>query len=221
MELIGGKLNKGWLPGCLLFFCLGCNAIVENKPTINIGEKEAAAAFITIHQEKKTVHSGDLIMRTGRDFTSDMMKNLSQNDKTYSHSGIASRENDTLFVYHAMGGEWNPDQKIRRDPFELFCNPYENRGFGIFRYHLSPKQMKNYVEAAKLFYLKGVTFDMQFDLQSNDKMYCTEYIMKSLHYGSGNLIHIDTTLFNHFSFIAPDNLFLTRACRAIKQIVFP
>ena len=93
--------------------------------------------LIAIYQYKKIIKQGDLIVRTGKDFTSEMMRLLSAKDKTYSHCGIASIEHDSLFVYHAIGGEWNPDQKLRRDPFEIFCNPYENRGFGIFRYKLT------------------------------------------------------------------------------------
>jgi hypothetical protein len=85
-------------------------------------------ALQQINVAKKSVQSGDLILRTGKDFTSDVMRKLSQQDRTYSHCGIASWENDTLFVYHALGGDFNPDQKIRRDPFYLFCNPFENRG---------------------------------------------------------------------------------------------
>ena len=94
--------------------------------------------MIQFTRMRKLIQNGDLILRTGRDFTSEIMRQLSTKDKTYSHCGIASIEHDSVFVYHSIGGEWNPDQKLRRDPFEIFCNPFENRGFGIFRYKLRP-----------------------------------------------------------------------------------
>ena len=137
-------IKKRWLICCLLFFHIACNS-KKNYPDLTVSindsiqvERNALAALDSINLYKKIVKTGDLILRTGRDFTSETMKQLSLTDKTYSHCGIASIENDTVFVYHSIGGEWNPNQKLRKDPFEFFCNPYENRGFGIFRYHLTP-----------------------------------------------------------------------------------
>ena len=89
-------------------------------------------------------------------------------------------EHDSLFVYHSIGGEWNPDQKLRRDPFELFCNPFENRGFGIFRYNLSPIENTHLINIVQEFYARGIMFDMQFDLASDDRMYCTEFVYKAV-----------------------------------------
>lgn len=155
-------------------------------------------------------------MRTGNDFTSDILRKLSLHDKTYSHCGIASLENDTLFVYHAMGGAWNPDKKIRRDPFELFCNPFENRGFGIYRYQFDKKQLDLFTNAAKEFYKQEITFDMKFDLATDDKMYCTEYIFKAMN----NILPLNTTTLNGITFIAPDNLYHIKECSMINQVDF-
>lgn len=155
-------------------------------------------------------------MRTGNDFTSDVMKKLSLQDKTYSHSGIASLENDTLFVYHAMGGEWNPDKRIRRDPFILFCNPHENRGFGIFRYRLTDLEMTLFLSKITTYYKQGILFDMKFDLETDDEMYCTEYIYKAM----DGIISILLRIINNIKFIAPDNLYSIPGCEVIEQIDF-
>lgn len=208
-----------WLSGCLLIFLVSCGAVPEKLPDSDESEVEnlrIEQAKISILQQQANVQTGDLIMRTGNDFTSDVMRKLSLGDKTYSHGGIASLENDTLFVYHAMGGEWNPDKKIRRDPFILFCNPYENRGFGIFRYQLSDIKMAGFLSRVMSYYHKGIAFDMKFDLASDDKMYCTEYIYKAL----DQIIPIPTTTINGIEYIAPDNLYTISKCSVIKQIDF-
>lgn len=209
------------LTGCLLLFLVSCGAVSDHSlPTnSNAAEKEKLKiekAFSTIRQDRSRVKTGDLIMRTGNDFTSDVMRKLSIDDKTYSHSGIASLENDTLFVYHAMGGEWNPDKKIRRDPFELFCNPYENKGFGIFRYQLKDQQLTDFLANIKTHYNQGVTFDMKFDLDTDEEMYCTEYIYKSL----DQILLLPTTTMDGIEYIAPDNLYNISGCALIKQIDF-
>lgn len=218
--IIPYKIGR-WLSCCLLFFITSCGAVSDKylPPNSIAGVKEKLKieeAFATIRQEKTTVKTGDLIMRTGNDFTSDVMRKLSLEDKTYSHCGIASLENDTLFVYHAMGGEWNPDKKIRRDPFILFCNPNENRGFGIFRYSLSDTQMVRFLSNITSYYQQGILFDMKFDLTTDDKMYCTEYIYKAL----DEIIPLPTTTINGITFVAPDNLYTISGCEPIKQIDF-
>lgn len=214
------KINR-WLPGCLLLFLVSCGAVSDKNLPGNSTDTEAEKlkiekAFSTIRQERSTVISGDLIMRTGNDFTSDVLRKLSLRDKTYSHSGIASLENDTLFVYHAMGGEWNPDKKIRRDPFLLFCNPYENRGFGIFRYSLNENETAHFLSNIKTYYQQEIPFDMQFDLATDDKMYCTELIYKAL----DQILSLPTTTIKGIQFIAPEDLYNTPGCAVIKQIDF-
>jgi hypothetical protein len=227
MNFILKKITTGrWPLSCLLFLIMACqakshydNAIPSITDSIS-EEQEITSALDTIYRNKKIVRPGDLILRTGRDFTSETMRRLSSQDKTYSHCGIASIEHDSLFVYHSIGGEWNPDQKLRRDPFETFCNPFENRGFGIFRYKLSPKENARLIGVIQKFYKRGIMFDMQFDLASDERMYCTEFVYKAVQEASHNKISLATTTLNHIRFVATDNLFINRACIELKRVVF-
>lgn len=217
---------KRWHWCCLLFFIQACHSAKKeyhfhdaNKDSLS-EEIKINNALQQIHVAKKLVRSGDLILRTGKDFTSDAMRKLSQQDKTYSHCGIASWEKDTLFVYHALGGDFNPDQKIRRDPFYLFCNPYENRGFGIFRYKLSKNQQRNLTHVASNYFSKGIMFDMQFNLGTDDRMYCSEYVYKIIKKATSGAISIHTTTLNKIEFVAVDNLFINPYCFEIHRTIF-
>ena len=220
------RIHKRWLSGCLLFFIIACHAKsfyptpAPSRSDSDKEEQKITADLDTIYRDEKMIHDGDLILRTGRDFTSEIMRQLSAKDKTYSHCGIASIEHDSVFVYHSIGGEWNPDQKLRRDPFETFCNPFENRGFGIFRYRLTPKENRRLISAAQKFYAQGIMFDMQFDLASDERMYCTEFVYKAVEEASNHKISLTTTTLNQIKFVAPDNLFMTPGCIQIKRITF-
>ena len=218
--------NRRWLLCCLLFFVMACDSknhyknFIPSKTDSIKEEQKAAAALDIIYQNKKMVQQGDLIVRTGKDFTSETMRQLSAKDKTYSHCGIASIEHDSLFVYHSIGGEWNPNQKLRRDPFEIFCNPYENRGFGIFRYKLTPKENARLISIVHTLYTLGIMFDIQFDLASDDRMYCSEFVYKAVEQASHNKIVLPTTTLHHIKFVALDNLFINPDCVEIKRITF-
>jgi hypothetical protein len=202
---------------------MACHTQKENTITFNGTKKDsvteyknAALAFIQINNAQRSVQSGDLILRTGRDYTSEVMRELSRHDKTYSHCGIASIENDSVFVYHAIGGEWNPDQKLRRDLFAVFCNPYESRGFGIYRYPFNEEQKKEILQNAHKFYKDETMFDMQFNLETDDRMYCSEFVYKAIK----PALVLNTTTINHITFVSIDNLFLDAGCNEIKHVRF-
>ena len=207
-----------WLSGCLLVFTTACNH-ASSYNQFKLTHVDSAAivlknekAFASINRIKPLIGQGDMILRTGNDFTSESLRQLSFTDKTFSHCGIASIENDSIFVYHALGGEWNPDEKLRRDPLELFCNPHENRGFGVFSFKFDDEEIKKLDAIVRSWYKKGVMFDMKFDLATNDRLYCAEFVSKAIGAASNGQINFSTSKINSFEFVAVDNLFLNKYC---------
>jgi hypothetical protein len=218
---------KRWPLCCLLFFFFACNdtTINYNKlvitPQDSIADAQLAArAFTQIDSIQKTIHSGDLITRTGNDFTSESLRQLNQKDKTYSHCGIASIENDSVFVYHALGGEFNPDQKIRRDPLKIFSEPYSNRGIGIFRFQLMPAEIDGVITLTKKEYAMGLMFDMKFDLTTDDRVYCAEFVYKTYTKGTNNKLQFNISHIKDFNFIGVDDLFIHQMCKEQARILY-
>ena len=217
--------NRWWLAGVFLFV-MACHQQPAYQQLHLTAIDSAASelrnerAFASIEKVRPLIQQGDMILRTGSDFTSECLRQLSSSDKTYSHCGIASIEHDSVFVYHALGGEWNPDEKLRRDPLALFCNPEENRGFGVFRFTFSPSQKHALDSVVKAWYNKGVTFDMDFDLATDDKLYCAEFVSKAISTATSRQITFTITRINAFEFVAVDNLFLNPNCVEKKRIRF-
>jgi len=215
-----------WVPICLIFFVCSCSShpsynrlVISKSDSIAEAEKNQRA-FLEIESAKKDIATGDLILRTGNDFTSQSLRSLNQRDQTYSHCGIASIENDSLFVYHSLGGDWNPDQKIRRDPIEVFAEPYSNRGIGIYRFPLSPSEIAGLMTTVKKLHDIGIMFDMKFDLESNDHMYCAEFVYKSFLLGTNGKLRFSTSRIGSFSFIGVDDIFLQPQCKEQKRILY-
>jgi hypothetical protein len=215
-----------WLTGCLIFLCSACgntssyNVYVPTKTDSLKEGRRIEQAIRNINAAKAGVRTGDLIVRTGNDFTSESLRSLNQRDKTYSHCGIASIENDTLFVYHALGGDFNPDQKIRRDPFEIFAEPYGNRGIGIYRFQLAEPEIKSLMVTVKKLHQLGIMFDMKFDLATNDRMYCAEFVYKSYLMGTNGKLQFTTSHLGKFEFIGVDDLFMQPLCKEQKKILY-
>ncbi len=219
-----GKVR--WPIGCLLFLVVltACHAegnSAEGKSELTQHEKaRIERAWKQIGSLKKSVRTGDLVTRTGNDFTSESLRSLNQRNKTYSHCGIASFENDTLFVYHALGGEFNPDQKIRRDRWEEFAEPFSNRGVGVFRYSETNLPVNTLLDTIQSYISREVTFDMDFDLATNNKMYCAEFVAKSYTAGTGGLLQFQVSKIRAFEFFGVDDLFLHPSCRSIASAIY-
>lgn len=221
------KINKRWLPGCLLLFFIACANKKETsstKETIATQQAEAAKkeirSFELIRSFRDSIRSGDMITRTGNDFTSYSLRQFCQTDKTYSHCGIASVENDTVFVYHALGGEFNPDQQLLREPLSFFVAAAANNGFGVFRFNLNNKQTEKLLTETKAAYRQGLTFDMQFDLATDEKMYCSEFTAKMFRRGYENDTLFTVSRIASFEFLAPDNLFTHPLCKELYKAVY-
>ncbi|RZJ97712.1 MAG: hypothetical protein EOO46_25370, partial [Flavobacterium sp.] len=199
----------------------GGNTANKKEPEISLQEKTRIdRAWKSISELKRYIHTGDLVTRTGNDFTSESLRSLNQRNKTYSHCGIASIENDTLFVYHALGGEFNPDQKIRRDRWEEFAEPYSNRGVGVFRFSSLSFPLKTLLDSIQSYIDREVTFDMDFDLATDNKMYCAEFVAKSYSAGSGGALKFPVSSIKSFKFFGVDDLFLHPSCDSITSTVY-
>ncbi len=201
------------LLSCLILLCQ-CKQPLENNATFKLKYTETMRM---LQLEKSKVQSGDIITRTGNDFTSQTLRRMNRKDKTFSHCGIANIENDSLFIYHAIGGDYNPNQCIKRESFEKFSSPYDNNAIGIFRFDVNDSIKKKLVHNAQYLFTQKIKFDMDFDLHTDDKMYCAEYIYKCFLKANGD-IKFNHSFINHFEFIGVDDIFNQPLCKKIYQL---
>lgn len=166
----------------------------------------------------KMLHTGDIVMRTGNDVTSYMLSQINQRDKTYSHCGLVVVENGYPFVYHSIGGEDNPDERMRRDSASLFIAPYHNLGFGIARFSFSDGTAAVLQKIVAEFYKRRPLFDMDFDLKTEDKLYCAEFIYKAITRATADPDYIKTTSVVGYHFVGIDDLFLSEHAKTIWQV---
>lgn len=199
-----------WRGALFLLFLTSCH----NTQTKNHRDK-----FVPCISSFKTViRSGDLILRNGTDAISRAARGFNRTDTSYSHCGLLQVENDSIFVYHALGGGYNPSQHLMRQPLENFCNPEENNKIAIYRYTLSDDQSKKLKAVIKKYYLAGLPFDVFFNFSTDDKMYCSEFVFKSLNEAlDGSLISLLKTDQDPV-YITIDDLYLNEKAVFIRRI---
>lgn len=193
---------------------------------------------------KDSIREGDLIVRCGNDFTSNSLRDFNQAEKIYSHSGIALMHEEIIFIYNNMAGDLNPDEIMRRDDVDSFLTPVNNVAVGVYRYDLSPDEINKLKSIVESYYTNKLQFDMNFDLATDNKMYCAEMIAKSIQQATDNRILISKSELNgdlkqkylkialdkkivpsaksaeKKEYWAIDNLYLNPNCHEVKKMIF-
>ena len=210
---------KRWSYGCLLLLLPACHpGAKENR--LSYSPALLAADFKLIDSAKELVNNGDVIFRNGNDEVSQAARSMNRKDTSFSHCGLVFIEHDSVFVYHALGGSYNPSQKLRRDLIDSFCTPTENNAFGIYRYNLKKEEQQKLQATVYDYYKAGLKFDMYFNFFTDDKMYCSEFVFKSLNKSmNGALtryIRLDTIPYG----VTTDDLFLNKNCKLVKREIF-
>src|SRR4030095_3357447 len=214
---------------------------ITSFPLTELVLSERWKAITTI---KDSIREGDLILRCGNDYASYTLRDFSQQEKLYSHSGIALMSDDTMYVYSNMAGDINPDEIMRRDNIDSFITPVNNVAVGVYRYDINNEELQRLKTIVNDYYTSKLQFDMNFDLTTNNKMYCAEMIAKSVEQATGNRISFSKSLItpglkekylkkllekkvipsakvaDQREYLALDNLYLNPHCREVKKIIF-
>ena len=125
---------------------------------------------------------GDLITHLNDDIVSGAIRNMNEKDFSFSHSGIiVIRDGQKMVcnIYPAVHPGTLTDT-IQYQPIDSFLNPKTNLEAGLFRYDLSAQEKKNFIATLDSFKMTKAHFDELYDYTTNDKLYCSEMIAKSL-----------------------------------------
>lgn len=191
-------MDLKWL--CLLFSGLlyaGCNtAVPVQEPQIDPQ---------TVNHFMAPVQDGDLVLRLGNDITSNMLAQLNLKDKRFSHIGICFTENGTKMVYHSLGAEYGSHNFLRKDSLKVFFDLSDNLSIGYAHTGLNAGIQQGIHDTLEQWYRQQLPFDMDFNWQSDDKMYCSEMVAKAIMRASDS-IHIPVTDTLGRKYYAIDNI---------------
>jgi hypothetical protein len=178
------------------------------------------ANYQAIDSAVHLLQDGDLVLRTGADATSVMLRQMNLTNKTYSHCGIVMIEDGYPFVYHSIGGEDNPDSKLRRDSATVFFTPVSNERLGIARLDISKDQVDRLRTITTRYWRSEVPFDLDFDLLTDDKLYCAEFVYKAVQEATADTGYFDITHLLQRTYVGVDNLYEPRHARIICDVPY-
>lgn len=153
---------------------------------------------------------GDLIFRRGRSAESYAVLAADQYCQ-YSHVGMVVFEKGILYVIHAVPGE-NGEKPafIKKERISEFLDFPKAARYAVYRSDYDAKVRAKAARTALDFYRRKLLFDNGYDLASDDKLYCTELVIKALQHAGLRISDFPTTeinlLFARKKLILPGNI---------------
>ena len=193
---------------------------------ISLRRERATAALISSNNSwnQRAIDSaiallqpGDVVLRSGLGADSRIFAELNTKDKSYTHCGIVLMEGGRPMVYHCIGGEENPDQRMRREDAKTFFSAESNSSMAIVRYAGSPS-LRRLQQVVYDFYLARPKFDLKFDLASDDALYCSEFVYKSFLRAGADYIPTSGRLGR--TYVAIDDLFMNSHARFVCRLTY-
>ncbi|MCF3109843.1 hypothetical protein LL912_13770 [Niabella sp. CC-SYL272] len=207
---------KGWPWGRLFLLLLFTSCHTKRLPAVH--------STLSVQRElnllKPLLHSGDLILRNGTDATSQATRKFNRKDTSFSHCGIIAVEGDTVWVYHAIGGSYNPSQALKKEPLDSFSKPGETDRIAVYRYRLATEEQQRLMNIVREHYKSRLPFDLFFNYDTNDRMYCSEFVFKSVNKSMNGRLSTVIRRQTAPVYISIDDLFLNDWALPVKNISY-
>jgi hypothetical protein len=126
------------------------------------------------------LRNGDMIFRRGISIESQIVL-MSDRECEYSHVGMIYFLEGKPSVIHSVPADSGDDKEyIKLEPLEKFLAKDKASRFALYRLRSKVKdEPQKACEYAYDCYRKKYSFDNDYDLKSNSKLYCTELIWKA------------------------------------------
>ena len=182
--------------GLALTLCLFGDAALAETPAVEPAWRQSPPEGVAV---------GDLVFRRGQGMWTPYFINMSTREKRFSHVGIVARVGGgTADILHSDAHETTGIGCVR---VEDWCGFYSNTlECAVYRY-AGP----NAATVIPKFVAKGreklgVPFDSAFDLSTDDRLYCTEFIRYAVNEAVGKSL-INPVAINGQAFIPLDEVY--------------
>lgn len=136
-------------------------------------------------------------------------------EKTYSHIGIVYIAADTVYIIHAEANEITGIGHVRKEPIRQFIN--SSRRWGIYRIERDAHVRSNIASHALHYENRHTPFDMNFSLDNDDKVYCTQLVALAVNKADNQVLITPGYTLQGRQFYAIDDIYLHPQFRCIYQ----
>ncbi|MDD2451493.1 MAG: YiiX/YebB-like N1pC/P60 family cysteine hydrolase [Dysgonamonadaceae bacterium] len=199
----------------LIIISILFSAFGDSKPT------QTAQTFI---YEKKSSHhfpdlnllkNGDMVFRRGYGADSTVAMNFSEGEKRYSHAGIIFIDSNNTYVIHSEEDEEYGQNGVFKEKIDEFLS--NSPVWAVYRLDITKEEQLALVELALTSEKNHILFDDNFNLKDDQKMYCSEFIYKTVNRSTNQQIITAGKKFMGRTFVTISNLYENKYTRLIQS----
>ncbi|MCL2721453.1 MAG: hypothetical protein FWD47_08960 [Treponema sp.] len=163
-------LKKYWVLIAGIIIIPAALLVIVFLPQLKPKERKITADSISVY-----LKDGDIICRLGDRIWSQYFKDISPEDKRFSHLGIIRITDSKITVIHAEGRAIEGKDYVNETSLDEFLEIA--KAIGIYRFNYFDDEIKTngIISSAAMEYI-GIPFDWDFNLEIKNKIYCTELI---------------------------------------------
>ncbi len=123
---------------------------------------------------------GDVVFRMGRGLYSTLFARIGSQPVPFSHVGIYVERDKNKYVIHTEANDLTGIGYARMEPLETFFAADRASSCSVFRaYSLTDDQKRLLLTKASEYADRQIPFDSDFDLNTADRLYCSELVWRA------------------------------------------
>ncbi|MEI8204306.1 MAG: YiiX/YebB-like N1pC/P60 family cysteine hydrolase [Bacteroidota bacterium] len=136
--------------------------------------------FSTYHftpSEIDSIQDGDIILRHGFGFVSDMITKTLNEKYSLSHCGIINKTPEKITVIHSVSQSLTFKDGVQEQNLDDFVKDSQENSIIVVRYVNNHSKSNSAISNKARYYLqKNIPFDNSFDIKDSSSIYCSELI---------------------------------------------
>lgn len=185
--------------------------------------KSYEQTYKTIYQENtlndfptiERLKDGDIIFRRAYGVDSNIALNFSDGEKRYSHAGIIVKDINNAYVIHSLNDKKLNYNGVVKTPLQIYLDNIDI--WAVYRYDIKDSLQNKVARLALKLKDNNIYFDDKFDLNTDDKMYCSEFIFKVVNMAAEKKIITAKKKFMGRTFVTISNLYENKYSKMIEN----
>ena len=160
-----------------ILILFACNTENSSNKELNSNQSNASSKYYSeLPFNKDLLEEGDIILRRGSGMLSNYIIQKLNDSLPISHCGIIVKNHQDIHVIHSILSEEKGIRGITKEPVDDFIQDALLNSLIIIRQKQSEKYKLDFVAQAEQMLKAKIPFDPMFDIQTQEKMYCTEIV---------------------------------------------
>jgi len=143
-------------------------------------QEQVISAYTLSSEEAALLRDGDIILRRGYGFVSDMIVKSLNDNTGLSHCAILTQFKGHWIVVHSISSTLSDVDGVQWQDLRTFIKQSKKKSVVVmrYRYGINGADLARIGDRAKYYLEKKIPFDNAFDLFDSSSFYCSELLWK-------------------------------------------